>query len=207
MQFMNGRTLREALREKNHFSEEELVALAGAIGRGLRFLHNSEILHKDIKPDNIMLDNEGRVKIIDFGFASTKFGVRFGFWSRRLEGSPAYLAPELIKTKKPSEATDLYALGCTLYEAAVGVVPFAGHSDAEVLHKQTDEKLRPRPVSSINPRTSVFMEKLILNALEKDPKERYRSADEFLMELSRNPLIRRGRSTRFPAGWFREQKS
>lgn len=206
LEYLPGRTLREVLRERKQLTEPELAALAGAVGRALRFLHNSGVLHKDIKPDNIMLDGAGHIKIIDFGFAVEHIGTRFGFWSRKLEGSPAYLAPELIKTKKASEGTDLYALGCTLYEAVAGKPPFTGLSAAEVLGKQTDERLKPRPLRTLNSEISLFAERLILNALEKNPKERYQSVDEFLLELSRNPLLRRGRSVRIPAGWLRDRK-
>src|SRR6185503_8600839 len=96
---------------------------------------------------------------------------------------------------------DLYALGCTLYEAAVGRVPFHGMSDNEVLSKQLNMTLRPDSIVSNNPDISTYTQKLILNALEKDVKHRYKSVDEFLLELARNPLCGGSEKGMPSTGW------
>lgn len=200
LEFIPGLTLRELLRERKKLNNAELVRLSGALGRALRFIHSSALYHKDLKPDNIMIGEKGLVKVIDFGFAETR--QSFSFFGRNLEGSPGYLAPELIRSKKPTMASDLYALGCTLYEAATGRMPFVGSSDAEIISKQLDPVLRPEPFIPGNSDLSIFTQKLILNALEKNTEKRYKSADEFLLELARNPLTNGSEKTiGIPAGW------
>lgn len=202
LEFIQGLTLRELLQERRMLKNVEVVRLAAALGRALRFIHSSALFHKDLKPDNVMLGEKGLVKVIDFGFADTHLGAAVNLFRRVLEGSPAYLAPEMIRTKKPSLATDLYALGCTLYEAAAGRVPYLGDSDQEVLSKQLDMAFKPTPLPHLNPDISLFTHKLVANALEKDTEKRYKSVDEFLLELARNPLA--GNSEKVisvPAGW------
>ena len=204
LEFIPGLTLRELLRERQKLNNTELVRLAGALGRALRFIHGSALYHKDMKPDNIMLGEKGLIKVIDFGFSESQAGLAFSFFGRNLEGSPGYLAPELIRTKKPSAATDLYALGCTLYEAATGRLPFGGSSDAEIISKQLDLACKPQPLAQLNADLSIFTQKLIMNALEKKTEQRYKSADEFLLELARNPLTGNSdKSIAIPSGWTR----
>jgi|GEM_PF-6477604 len=187
MEYVKGVTLRSMVKRKI-FTDPEIVKLAKGIARGLRFLHNSGVCHKDLKPDNIMIDEGGIVKLIDFGFAENVNA--FKFFGRHLEGSPGYMAPELFATKKPTVATDLYALGCTLYECATGVQPFSGMSDAETISKQTNLKLTPNGVRDQNKNISMATEKMILTAIEKEISRRFKSADEVLLDLTRNPNAR-----------------
>lgn len=203
MELVNGITLREWLRRNGPMSNVQVVTLAGALGRALRYVHNEGFFHKDLKPDNVMLDGENPIKLLDFGFAESKLGAKFGIFGRKLEGSPAYMAPELLRTKKPTAGSDMYALGCTLYEAATGKPPFTGLSDGEVIAAQMSEGSRAVPVSQVNPKMTIFTEKLIMNALVKNPEQRYKSADEFLLELARNPVISGGSKGNIPAGWTR----
>jgi serine/threonine protein kinase len=90
----------------------------------------------------------------------------------------------------------LYALGCTLYECAAGFQPFGGMSDAEIFSKQTNMKLAPHPLREANPAISVFTEKMILTALQKDPARRFKSADEVLLDAARNPVLHAAQGTR-----------
>lgn len=199
-EFIPGVTLRELVRTYKRLTNAEVVQIAGAVGRAMRFMHQAGYYHKDIKPDNIMLDGEGTIKLLDLGFAESFTSVKLSFFGRTLEGSPLYMAPELIRTKKPSPATDIYALGCALYEAATGSPPFVADTDQQVLEKQCDMSARPTPVMEINSEITPFTQKLIMSALEKSTEKRHKSADEFMLDLARNPLAQRSESRTIPAG-------
>lgn len=188
MEYVKGRTLREILVQKKKLSDLDVLKLAKGLARALRAIHNASICHKDLKPDNIMINDEGVVKLLDFGFAeNTKAFKLFG---RSLDGSLPYMAPELFSTKKPTPQTDIYALGCTLYECAAGIQPFGGMSDVEIATKQKDLRYSASAVSQHNPAISVLTERTILTAIQKDVARRFKSADEILLDLARNPLLR-----------------
>jgi serine/threonine-protein kinase len=185
LEYIKGRMLREMVVAKYQLGNVELISLARGLCNGIRYLHNLGIYHRDIKPDNIMIAEDGTIKILDMGFAeNTK---AFSLFGRKLEGSPAYMAPELLTTKKASFGTDIYALGCTLYEAATGFTPFGGMSDAETISQQTNLRATPRSIQSVNQRISMITEKMVARALQKDPAQRYRSAEELMMDIARNP--------------------
>ena len=181
-----GESLRDILRQRAWLSEGEVLRLAVALTGALRYMHDIGVYHKDVKPDNVMVDGAS-IKLLDLGFAETRLAVNMSFLGRKLDGSPAYLAPEYIQEKRPSPGTDLYALGCTLYEAAAGFVPFTGLSDQEILAQQAAPDLRPQPLADVNPDLSFQTTKLIHSLLEKSPAVRFKSADEVWLELSRHP--------------------
>lgn len=192
LEFVPGRSLREILRERR-LSDHEVLRLAIALSKALQYMHEQGIYHKDIKPDNIMMDETNNaIKLLDLGFSETRLNATLTFFNRTLEGSPAYMAPELLLERRASPATDIYALGCTLYEAATGSVPFPGNSDRDVVLQQTDIKLRPTSITELNPEVSFLTQRIILTALEKKITFRYRTADEIWMELARHPSIRFG---------------
>lgn len=187
LESVEGVTLRDLIRAKKKLSDARVVELAAAFGEALRFLHSRKIFHKDVKPENVMWDGP-KIKLLDFGLAIKTGG--WGFWRNffpSLEGSPAYLAPEYIRSKRATVRSDIYALGCTLYEAATGRLPFIASSDNEMLSLQVDLRRRPDSIPTLNPRLSTFTERLIMTALAKNPAVRYPSAESFLVELARNP--------------------
>ncbi len=201
-ELLQGGTLRELLRDRGNLENFEVVELARAIGLAVRFLHTAGIYHRDLKPENVMCDGNGMIKVIDLGFAESHMAAKFSFFGRNLDGSPAYMAPEYIRSKKPSLASDLYAVGCTLYELATGKTPFTGSSDKELISKQANLSLKPTPPSQINKTITPETEKLIMNSLAKDINKRFKSVDEYLLELSRNPLSDgRKRGIGVPAEW------
>ncbi len=186
LEYIKGRMLRDLIADKYLLGNVETLILAKSLCHVIRYLHDSSIIHKDIKPDNIMIGERGEVKLLDLGFAEVPKGFSF-FAPKRLDGSPAYMAPELLLTKKASFATDVYAIGCTLYEAATGFTPFEGMSDAETLTKQTNMKYAAPPVTQSNNRISALTEKTILRAIQKDVGQRYKSVDEMMLDIARNP--------------------
>ena len=194
LEYVDGRTLREILVERKKLSEMEVLKLAKGLARGLRFLHNAGVCHKDLKPDNIMVTLDGVVKMLDFGFAENYKAFRL--FRPSLEGSLPYMAPEMFTTKRSTPSTDIYALGCTLYECAAGFQPFGGMSDNEIVAKQTNLKLTPLAIRQGSPGISVFTERMIMMALEKEPARRFKSADEVLLDLARNPSLREANDSR-----------
>ena len=193
LEYVKGTTLRELLGTRKMLINWEILSIAKGLCRGLRFIHNAGICHKDLKPDNIMINDEGVVKLIDFGFAeNTK---SFSLFGKGLTGSPPYMAPELFSSKKPTPGTDIYALGCTLYEAASGMQPFGGMSDGEVIAKQKNMGFVPAPVATLNKGISSFTEKTIMTAIEKNISRRFKSVDEILLDLARNPALRGARQS------------
>ena len=199
MELVPGKSLGGLVRERKKLTNGEAFRIAGVLGRAVRLMHNEGIYHKDIKSDNVMLDGKETIKLIDFGLSETFQSVKLSLFSRTLEGSIAYLAPELLRTKKPTPASDLYSLGCTLYEGVTGRLPFPGTSGQEILRLQLDLTLKADPISVYNPDISYSMATLIMKAMEKDPQQRYKSAEEFLLELGRNPLSSQFRQPAVPA--------
>ena len=189
LEYIKGRMLRDLIADKYLLGNVETLILAKSLCHAIRYLHDANVIHKDIKPDNIMIGDRGEVKLLDLGFAEVpvKGFSLFGSGAKRLDGSPAYMAPELLLTKKASFATDVYGIGCTLYEACTGFTPFQGMSDAETLQRQTNMKLPASPVTTTNKRISSLTEKLILRAIQKDINLRYKSVDEMMLGLARNP--------------------
>ncbi|HYG74778.1 MAG TPA: serine/threonine-protein kinase [Planctomycetota bacterium] len=193
LEYVNGKTLREIIRNKKKLGDLDILKLTKGLARALRAVHNLNICHKDLKPDNIMISEAGVVKLLDFGFAENI--KAFKLFGRSLDGSLPYLAPEMFSTKKATPQTDIYALGCTLYECAAGFQPFGGMSDAEIAQKQQNLKLMPPPIQANNPGISVFTEKMIMMALQKEVARRFKSADEILLDLARNPALRETQET------------
>jgi len=193
LEYVKGKTLREIIVSKKKLGDLDILKITKGLSRALRAIHNLGICHKDLKPDNIMISEEGNVKLLDFGFAENF--KAFKLFGRHLDGSLPYLAPEMFSTKKATPQTDIYALGCTLYECAAGFQPFGGMSDAEVAAKQQNVKLAPPPISSGNPLITQMTERMILMALQKDVAKRFKSADEILLDLARNPALREPRET------------
>mgnify|MGYP000159188208 CR=1 FL=1 len=199
MELAPGKTLREILVERKQLTDGEVLRMALAMAHALRYLHSNGVYHKDVKPDNIVVSGTHSIKLLDLGFAESRSGSFLkklfgGSSGKPLEGSPPYLAPELIHTRQASPATDIYALGCTLYECAAGCVPFGGNSDQEILARQMDLQRRPRPIEEFNPRISHETQRLILKAIEKHPRHRFPTADELWLELHRHPATRHHRT-------------
>ena len=202
IEYVRGATLRELITQRKQLSNVETLKLASAVGQALNYLHQGGICHRDIKPDNILIGLDGRIKLIDFGFAGRLTALTV--WWRRREGSPPYMAPEMILKKKSSVGTDIYALGCTLYEAAAGIQPFGGMSDKEVIRKQSNVNLAAQPVQVSNPNISPLTQRMIMKAVEKDPERRYRSVEELLLDLRRNPAWPSAEGVRLMGGALKQ---
>jgi serine/threonine protein kinase len=169
MPLYRGGTLAERLRTERQLSLDETIDLAAQLGKGLDALHACAIVHRDVKPSNVLLDGSGGAALADFGLArgadSTQL-TRDG----QLVGTAQYLAPELIEGEAATPASDVYALGCVLYECLIGEPPFTGRASAEVGFAHLFEP--PPDPRERRPELSADFTLGLLTALEKDPSRR-----------------------------------
>ena len=192
MELVRGRSLRELLSEGAPLALPRTLAFASQIAEGLACAHASGVLHRDLKPGNVMITEDDRVKIVDFGVA--KFFGPDSMWDAHgatatrerssagtIVGTVGYMSPEQALGKTLDARTDLFALGVMLYEMATGRAPFEGDTPAMVF----DRLLNRQPPSPLilNPALPAPLATVIGKALEKDPERRHRSATEFLQEL------------------------
>jgi serine/threonine protein kinase len=151
----------------------ETIRIAAQLGRGLDDLHRARILHRDVKPSNVLLDERGDAALADFGLARGEDSTQLTR-DGQLMGTPHYLAPELIEGSAASAASDIYALGCVLYECATGAPPFAGFKDAAIGYAHLVEP--PPDPRERRPELPADAAAALLTALAKDPRERPQTA-------------------------------
>jgi beta-lactam-binding protein with PASTA domain/tRNA A-37 threonylcarbamoyl transferase component Bud32 len=186
MEFVEGRTLADFLSSGGSLLPERAVELASSVCVALSEAHKAGIVHRDIKPGNIMVTRNGEVKVMDFGIARAATAETVTATATVL-GTASYLSPEQAQGKPVDARSDIYSLGIVLYEMLVGRVPFGGDSAVAVAYKHVQEP--PEPPSRINPDISPSLEAVVMRALAKNPDNRYQTAEEFCADLDR---VRRG---------------
>jgi serine/threonine protein kinase len=169
MPYYEGGSLAGLLRERGRLGIDETVELAAQLGRGLDELHRRGVLHRDVKPSNVLLDGTGMAALSDFGLALATDSTRHTAEGQIL-GTPHYIAPELIEGLEATEASDIYALGCVLHESLAGEPPFSGRSAVAVGFAQLTEP--PPDLRNRRPEVSADLAQALLAALEKDPGAR-----------------------------------
>jgi beta-lactam-binding protein with PASTA domain/predicted Ser/Thr protein kinase len=179
MEFLEGRTLKQLVREQGALAPDRAVDIATQVLRAARFAHKRGVVHRDIKPHNVILDEEGRAKVTDFGIA--RAGASDMTETGSIMGTAQYLSPEQAQGQPVSARSDLYSIGVLLYELLTGRVPFDAESPVTIALKQVSEA--PVPPSQLNPAISPALEAVVLRALEKDPGFRFADADEFIAAL------------------------
>ena len=184
MEFLYGLTLKSYMAAKGKpLDFEEIVSYCAQILRALGEAHRNNIIHRDIKPQNIMLLENGRVKVMDFGIAKLPDAETITVTDKAV-GTVYYMSPEQAGGKKSIDArSDIYSLGAMMYELATGQTPFKGETPLQVLMKHMQEE--PVPPRQINPAIPVGLEQIILCAMSKEPTNRFQSADEMLSYLKR----------------------
>ncbi len=182
MEYVRGEDLKSVIRMMGRLSPGQAVSIARQISEGLAEAHRLGVIHRDLKPQNIMIDHDGTVKIMDFGIARsvrskgiTGPGVMIG--------TPEYMAPEQVEGKETDERSDIYALGIILYEMLTGRVPFEGETPLSVAYKQTTEI--PEDPRKFNPQIPDDLRRLILRCLSKEKEKRYQRAGELVAEFDR----------------------
>ena len=169
MPFYAGGSLALRLRVAGPLGLDDAVELAAQLGRGLDALHGKGVLHRDVKPSNVLLDGEGTAALSDFGLARSADSTRLTA-DGQLLGTPHYLAPELIEGSEASRQSDIYALGCVLYECLVGEPPFAGRGAAQIGYAHLTEP--PPDPRARRPELPEGAAHALLAALEKEPESR-----------------------------------
>src|SRR5690349_1961358 len=179
MELVDGRTLKDLVRERGPLPPDVATNLTIQILRALGYAHRRGIVHRDVKPQNVILDQEGQAKVADFGIARS--GGSEMTETGTILGTVQYASPEQAQGQPVSPRSDLYSAGIVLYELLTGRVPFEGESAVAVALKQVSEP--PVPPSQLRPGISPALEAVVLRALEKDPARRFASADEFVAAL------------------------
>ncbi|HLH57121.1 MAG TPA: protein kinase [Verrucomicrobiae bacterium] len=182
MEYLEGQTLSELLKNVRPLPEPDAVKIASRICEALEYMHGHGVVHRDLKPQNIMLCNDGTIRIMDFGIAKAQSARRLTFVGfTPTMGTPDYMAPEQVRGSRGDARTDIYSLGAILYEMVTGEPPFGGDSAYVIMNARvTGDPVAPR---KLNNKLTPVLEEIILHAMERDPKRRYQSAGEMKREL------------------------
>ena len=183
-EFLQGCTLAHLLNTNRLLPEKDALGITSVVCQALQHMHDRGVIHRDLKPGNIMVCRDRTIRVMDFGIASTsnsrKLTLGAGF-STPL-GTPEYMAPEQVKNERTDERTDIYSLGAILYEMLTGVVPFQNDNCwVTMRHRVTGDPVAPR---KLRPSISPQAEEIVLHALQRNPVDRYPTAAAFKAELN-----------------------
>ena len=181
MEFLDGRSLKELIVGRGPAPIKVTIDYARQILAAVGFAHKHGIVHRDIKPHNVLVGPEGRLKVTDFGIARSGASQMTEVGS--IIGTAQYLSPEQARGAHVDQTSDLYSVGVVLYEMLTGQVPFTGDTPLEIAMKHLSEI--PRPPSELRPEVPHDLDSVVLRALAKDPAERYQSAEEMDADLAR----------------------
>ncbi len=194
MEYIEGQSLEDVLAAKGDLSLEESLRIVSEVLAGLAYAHRHSIIHRDIKPGNIYLTHDGRVKIADFGIAGIIGGTKPASESgeKKWVGTPSYISPEQITGKDIGPWSDIYSTGITLYRLVTGKLPFVGNDviSTAVMHLK-DVPVAPQEIASL---VSPELNRIILKAIAKDPEDRFSSALAFKEAIDRLLIPRRDKA-------------
>src|SRR5512143_2569679 len=176
MELVPGTNLKALLRKRGRFTVEEGIPLMVQACAGLGYAHRAGLVHCDVKPHNMLVTPDSRLKVTDFGIARAMATLNPGEKTDIVWGSPQYYSPEQASGHVPSPASDVYSLGVVMYEMLTGTLPFTGSSAEELAHLHLEAK--PIPPSEYVPDIPSPLEDIILKVLSKEPSARYRTADQ-----------------------------
>lgn len=192
MEYVEGRNLKEIIREYAPLSNDQTINLARQITGAIQNAHTHHIIHRDIKPHNILVTADGHAKVTDFGIARAVSSATVTH-TGDIVGSVHYLSPEQAKGIQSNEQSDIYSLGIVLYELLTGKVPYDGETPIAIALKHLQQE--PVPPSKLNPRIGKELEGVIMRAISKAPERRYQTAKDLLEDLNH---IQAGQ----PIAWF-----
>jgi serine/threonine-protein kinase len=181
MEWCEGRLLRKIM-DEGRISRDRAIRIAIGVLEALDYIHANGVVHRDLKPENIMVDDGDHIKLIDFGIASDSSARRLTYANFTATlGTPNYISPEQVKGKRGDGRSDIYSLGVILYEMLSGKLPFTGPSPIAAMN---DRLLNhPMPPTVADPSISPQLQEVLYRALERDPKNRYATAHEFIHDL------------------------
>ncbi len=203
MEYVDGVTLREKIagaRDATTLQLSDTLTSAIQIGEALQEAHSHGIVHRDVKPENIMINRKNQVKVMDFGLAKLKGSLKLTKTSSTV-GTLAYMAPEQIQSGEIDARSDIFSFGIVLFEMVTGRLPFRGEHEAALVYSIVNEE--PEPIERYRPDLSPLLSNIIQRSLEKDPNDRYQSAGDMVIELrrvqKRTTKVSRGLSVEAPA--------
>ncbi|MBN1298174.1 MAG: Stk1 family PASTA domain-containing Ser/Thr kinase [Actinobacteria bacterium] len=179
MEFINGRSLKQVIDSKGAFDPKTAASYAIQICNALEIAHNNNLIHRDIKPQNVLIDDKGDLKVTDFGIA--KYTTIDTTRTINILGTAHYISPEQAQGKSLDNRTDIYSLGILMYEMLVSDVPFRGGSSIDISIRHINE--RPQPPSEIVKEIPVFLEYIVMKCIEKNPDNRYQDIRDLKKDL------------------------
>ncbi|WP_262122503.1 Stk1 family PASTA domain-containing Ser/Thr kinase [Anaerococcus sp. Marseille-Q5996] len=186
MEFVDGQTLKDLIVNEKRLSNPDIIDYSIQIAQALKTAHQAGIIHRDIKPQNILIDNYGLLKVTDFGIARVSSNATITYTSSIL-GTVHYISPEQAKGKIVDEKSDLYSLGAVMYEMATGKVPFDADNSVSIAVMHIQDK--PEPAKNLNPNLSDHLNYIIMKLLDKDPANRFLNAKELIDALEDQNFI------------------
>ena len=180
MEYVRGSDLKTAIKQRGAINQRKVAEIGSQVCQALSVAHNMDIIHRDIKPQNIMVQPDGNVKVMDFGIARAKNSNADK--TGAVLGTAHYISPEQAQGKELTSASDIYSLGIVMYESVTGQLPFDGPDAVSVAMKQVQEM--PVLPSQINPNIDPSLEAIIMRAIEKDPANRFATAQEMRSALN-----------------------
>src|SRR5579863_5019802 len=182
MEWVDGELLRKLMGGQGKFPPDRAARITARICEALDYIHSRGVVHRDMKPENIMIDPEDRIKLIDFGIAANEGSRRLTFANlSNVMGTPDYISPDQVRGKRGDARSDIYAMGVMLYEMLTGKVPFTGNNPFLIMNDRLLNS--PMPPREIDASISPELQEIIYRALERDPKNRYASAHEMALDL------------------------
>lgn len=183
MEHMPGTDMKSLLRKRGRFSVEEAIPLMVQACAGIGYAHRAGLVHCDVKPHNLLITPDKRLKVTDFGIARALSTIRPGDRDEVVWGSPQYFAPEQARGQAPSPASDVYSLGVVLYEMLTGTLPFTASTAEELARMHIH--FRPHPLDEYLPDAPPMLQQIVEKVLAKEPSARYRTADQLGRVLMR----------------------
>ena len=180
MEYVRGSDLKTAIKQRGAINQRKVAEIGSQVCQALSVAHGLDIIHRDIKPQNIMVQPDGNVKVMDFGIARAKNSTKEQTSS--VLGTAHYISPEQAQGKELTAASDIYSLGVVLYESATGQLPFDGPDAVSVAMKQVQDE--PIPAREINPEIDPSLEAIIMKAMAKNPMERFATAKDMRSALN-----------------------
>ena len=182
MEYVAGEDLKSFIRRSRQLAMATAVAIGKQVAEGLAEAHRLGVVHRDLKPGNIMIDKDGNARIMDFGIARS-LGGKGITGAGAVIGTPEYMSPEQVEGKEAAPSSDIYSVGVILYQMVTGRVPFEGDTPLSVAVKQKTEA--PRSPQTINPQVPDELDRAILRCLEKNREKRYQTAEELISDLDK----------------------